>query len=39
VPFTASIAYRQTFAGSGGEPAARALELRGSLYLRLWGGR
>ena len=37
VPFSAALLYRQAFSGRGGEPAARALELRGSLYLRLWG--
>lgn len=39
VPFEAELRVRSVVAGSGGVPDATVLELRGSLFRRLWGRR
>jgi hypothetical protein len=36
VPFDAAVFVRHAFTGSGGAPAARTVEMRGRLFLRLW---
>jgi hypothetical protein len=39
VPFVAGLLFRNSFAGSGGAPADRTLEMYGQLFIRAWGGR
>jgi hypothetical protein len=39
VPFEALLLFRNTFAGSGGAPAERSVEMQARVFVRLWGGR
>lgn len=38
-PMEVSLLVRETLAGSGGAPAARAIQMQGRVYITLWGRR